>query len=239
MNAREDVVPKGYWIPHLDVSNPEGYKAYMAATPEAHRKYHGHALVRGGTCETVEGKARSRNVLREFPDYATALACYRSPEYQSAKPLRQPHSVCDFVIVEGYDGAQPPLPNPPPHSASEDARERAYAGEGREGAAPPAAARKGYWIGHVDVHDPEGYKPYQAANGAAFSKFGGRFLVRGGAREVVEGKVRGRTVVLEFPSYQAALACYRSPEYQAAAALRKGKADLDMFIIEGYDGPQS
>jgi uncharacterized protein (DUF1330 family) len=210
-------MPKGYWIPHLDVSNPDGYKAYMAATPEAHRKYHGHVLVRGGTHETVEGKARSRNVLREFPDYATALACYRSPEYQSAKPLRLPHSVCDFVIIEGYEGAQPA-----PAASS-----------------PAAAARKGYWIGHVDVHDLEGYKPYQAANGAAFSKFGGRFLVRGGTREVVEGKVRGRTVVLEFPSYQAALACYRSPEYQAAAALRKGKADLDLFIIEGYDGPQS
>jgi uncharacterized protein (DUF1330 family) len=221
MKAREDVVPKetikGYWIPHLDVSNPEGYKAYVAATPEAHRKYHGHALVRGGQYEAVEGKARSRNVLREFPDYATALACYRSPEYQSARPLRLPHSICDFVIIEGYDGAQPVPPASP----------------------PPAAARKGYWIGHVDIHDPEGYKPYQAANGAAFSKFGGRFLVRGGTREVVEGKVRGRTVVLEFPSYQAALACYRSPEYQAAAALRKGKADLDLFIIEGYDGPQS
>jgi uncharacterized protein (DUF1330 family) len=208
---------KGYWIPHLDVSNPEGYKAYMAATPEAHRKYHGHVLVRGGQYEAVEGKARSRNVLREFPDYATALACYRSPEYQRAQPLRLPHSVCDFVIIEGYDGAQP-APSASP---------------------PAAAACKGYWIGHVDIHDPEGYKPYQAANGAAFSKFGGRFLVRGGTREVVEGKVRGRTVVLEFPSYQAALACYRSPEYQAAAALRKGKAELDLFIIEGYDGPQS
>ena len=72
-----------------------------------------------------------------------------------------------------------------------------------------------------------------------FGKFGGRFLVRGGTREVVEGKVRGRTVVLEFPSYQAALACYRSPDYQAAAALRKGKAEFDLIIIEGYDGPQT
>jgi uncharacterized protein (DUF1330 family) len=210
-------MPKGYWIPHLDVSNPEGYKAYMAATPEAHRKYHGHVLVRGGKLEAVEGRARARNVLREFPDYATALACYRSPEYQSAKPLRLPHSQCEFVIVEGYDGPQPAAPASP----------------------PAASSKKGYWIGHVDIHDLEGYKPYQAANGAAFSKYGGRFLVRGGTREVVEGKVRGRTVVLEFPSYEAALACYRSPEYQAAAALRKGKADLDLFIIEGYDGPQS
>src|SRR5215475_5251303 len=64
------------------VEMPKGYKAYMAATPPAHHKYTGVALVRGGTCEVMEGRARSRNVLREFPDYATALACYRSPEYQ-------------------------------------------------------------------------------------------------------------------------------------------------------------
>src|ERR1700684_2222099 len=66
-------MPKGYWIPQIDVSNPEGYKAYMAATPPAHEKYRGNALVRGGKSEVVEGRARSRNVLREFPDYATAL----------------------------------------------------------------------------------------------------------------------------------------------------------------------
>src|SRR5713101_7460338 len=204
---------KGYWIPHIDVSNPEGYKAYMAATPEAHRKYHGHVLVRGGTCEMVEGRGRSRNVLREFPDYAAALACYRSPEYQNAKPLRLPHSACDFVIAEGYDGQQWPS------------------------VATPAAAavHKGYWIAHVDVTDPEGYKAYIAANALPFGKFGARFLVRGGTREVVEGKVRGRTVVLEFPSYRAALDCYRSPDYQAAAALRKGRAEFDLFIIEGCD----
>ena len=159
---------KGYWIPHIDVSDPEGYKAYMAATPEAHRKYDGHVLVRGGACEVVEGKGRARNVLREFPDYATALACYRSPEYQRAKPLRLSHSTCDFVIAEGYDGVQP-----------------------QSSAPPPAAARKGYWIAHVDVADPEGYKAYVAANQLAFGKYGVRYLVRGGTREVVEGKVRG------------------------------------------------
>ena len=64
-----------------------------------------------------------------------------------------------------------------------------------------------------------------------------RFLVRGGTREVPEGKVRGRTVVLEFPSFQAALDCYGSPEYQAAKALRAGKGELDLVVVEGYDGP--
>ena len=207
-------MPKGYWIVHIDVSDPEGYKSYLAGTAEAHHKFGGTALARGGKMESVEGRARSRNVLRQFPDYAAALACYRSPEYQRAKPLRLTHATSEFTIIEGYDGEQPPPP-----------------------AAPPAAgARKGYWIAHVDVTDPEGYKAYLAANAAPISKFGGRFLVRGGTRDVVEGKVRARTIVLEFPSHEAALACFRSPEYQAAAAVRKGTAELDLFIIEGHDG---
>jgi len=109
---------KGYWIPHIDVNDPEGYKAYMAATPAAHEKYGGCALVRAGAQEIVEGMGRSRNVLREFPDYATALARYRSSEYQRARPLRLAHSVCDFVIVEGYDGVQPHPPAMPPAAAA-------------------------------------------------------------------------------------------------------------------------
>jgi uncharacterized protein (DUF1330 family) len=78
---------KGYWIPHLDVRNLEGYKAYMAATPPAHHKYAGRAVVRGGTCEVVEGRARSRNVLREFPRHcARLLPLARIPAGQTAAP---------------------------------------------------------------------------------------------------------------------------------------------------------
>ncbi len=95
---------------------------------------------------------------------------------------------------------------------------------------------KGYWIGHVDVHDPEAYKKYVAANGAAFSKYGGRFLVRGGTFEAVEGKLRSRNVVIEFPSYEAALDCYHSPEYRQAMALRTPPvSEADLIIIEGYE----
>ena len=61
------------------------------------------------------------------------------------------------------------------------------------------------------------------------------YLVRGSSREVVEGKVRARTVVLEFPSYVAALACYRSSDYQAAAALRKGKAMANIVADASED----
>ena len=97
---------------------------------------------------------------------------------------------------------------------------------------------KGYWIGRVDVKNDEGYKPYAAANAAIFKKFGGRFVVRGGKFEAAEGTSRSRNVVIEFPSYQAALDCYRSPEYQANIKVRLPHSQADIVIIEGYDGPQ-
>jgi uncharacterized protein (DUF1330 family) len=63
--------------------------------------------VRGGKYESQEGTARSRNIVIEFPDYAAALACHRSPEYQANIEVRQPHATVDLIVVEGYDGPQP------------------------------------------------------------------------------------------------------------------------------------
>jgi uncharacterized protein (DUF1330 family) len=97
---------------------------------------------------------------------------------------------------------------------------------------------KGYWVVRVDVTDPQKYADYQAVVAPPLRKYGGRFLVRGGAFETKEGKARKRQVVLEFPTYQAALECYRSPEYQAAVAKRRGGAEFDLIVVEGYDGPQ-
>lgn len=97
---------------------------------------------------------------------------------------------------------------------------------------------KGYWIGRVDVTSDEGYKPYAAANAAIFKKFGGRFVVRGGKFQCMEGTSRTRNVVIEFPDYQAALDCYNSPEYQANIQVRLPHAVADIIVIEGYDGPQ-
>ena len=97
---------------------------------------------------------------------------------------------------------------------------------------------KGYWIGRVDVHNDDGYKPYAAANLAIFKKFGARYVVRGGSFTGVEGQSRSRNVVIEFPDYVTALACYNSPEYQAAIKLRTPHSVGDVIVIEGYDGPQ-
>lgn len=96
----------------------------------------------------------------------------------------------------------------------------------------------GYWIARVDVHDVDAYRKYVEANAVPFAKYGARFLVRAGRFEAPEGTSRSRNVVLEFPSYEAALACYHSPEYAAAIALRREASVGDLVIIEGYDGPQ-
>jgi uncharacterized protein (DUF1330 family) len=97
---------------------------------------------------------------------------------------------------------------------------------------------KGYWFVSIDVTDMEAYKAYQAANAVAFRKYGAKFLIRGGRSEPVEGKLRSRIALIEFPSFQAALDCYRSPEYAAAKELRAAISTGDIVVVEGYDGPQ-
>ena len=97
---------------------------------------------------------------------------------------------------------------------------------------------KGFWIVRVDVADPDKYKAYVAANAAPLGKYGARFLVRAGRFENPEGASRSRNAVIEFPSYQAALDCWKSPEYQAAIKLRADVSTIDLIVIEGYDGPQ-
>lgn len=95
---------------------------------------------------------------------------------------------------------------------------------------------KGYWIAHVDVRDPERYKDYVSTAKPAFERYGAKFLARGGTYHAMEGKGRGRNVVIEFASIEDALDCYNSAEYQAAKAIRQEVADAEMTIMEGYDG---
>ena len=98
---------KGFWVAFADVSDPDGYKAYIAENAKAFRKYGGRFLTRGGKCDAREGHPRSRAVVIQFASYADALECYRSPEYAKAMALRKGKSVMDLSIVEGYDGPQP------------------------------------------------------------------------------------------------------------------------------------
>ena len=97
---------------------------------------------------------------------------------------------------------------------------------------------KGYWIVRVDIADQEKYKAYIAANAGPFKKYGARFLVRAGRFENPEGTSRTRNAVIEFPTYEAAVECWHSPEYQQALKLRQPVSTADLVIIEGYEGPQ-
>lgn len=92
---------KGYWIVRVSVRDEARYPDYLAAARAAFEKYGATFLVRGGPFDAMEGEARERNVVVEFKDRATALACYHSPEYQAARALRQKYADADFIIIEG------------------------------------------------------------------------------------------------------------------------------------------
>lgn len=85
-----------------------------------------------------------------------------------------------------------------------------------------------------DVTDPERYEEYKVHAAASIAAAGGRYIVRGGEVEVLEGELpAGRTVVLEFPTRAAALAWYRSDDYEAARRLRLGAATATMYVVDG------
>ena len=94
-------MPKGYWIFQATVTDPETYKKYVERDGEAFAKYGARFLVRGGAFVVAEGSSRQRHVIIEFDDYATAQACFHSPEYQAASAFRRTGAVTDLVIVEG------------------------------------------------------------------------------------------------------------------------------------------
>ncbi|MFL6549559.1 MAG: DUF1330 domain-containing protein [Povalibacter sp.] len=100
-------MPKGYWIVRVDIENPEQYQLYVNANAEPLRKYGARFLVRAGRSESVEGNARARNAVIEFPTYQAALDCWNSPEYQAAIKLRKPVSTMELLVIEGYEGKQP------------------------------------------------------------------------------------------------------------------------------------
>ena len=80
-------MPKGYWIAHVDVTNAEGYKDYVALNAKAFAIYKPKFLVRGGQFAKKAGNPRARHVVLEFDSYAQALACYECPEYKVVREV--------------------------------------------------------------------------------------------------------------------------------------------------------
>jgi uncharacterized protein (DUF1330 family)/uncharacterized protein YjiS (DUF1127 family) len=95
------VMSKAYWIVRVSVRDEARYPEYLAAAKPAFEKFGARFIVRGGAFEAMEGVARDRNVVVEFADRATATACYRSPEYDAAKAIRQKYADADFIIIDG------------------------------------------------------------------------------------------------------------------------------------------
>lgn len=91
---------KAYWIMRVSVRDELRYAEYLAAAAPAFQKFGARFIVRGGAFETMEGNGE-RNVVVEFWDRSTAFACYESPEYRSAKAIRQKYADTDFIIIDG------------------------------------------------------------------------------------------------------------------------------------------
>jgi uncharacterized protein (DUF1330 family) len=94
---------------------------------------------------------------------------------------------------------------------------------------------KGYIIAHVTVKDPDAYKEYIVKDTPILQGLGGSFIIRGGQAQVMEGQSLERHVVIEFPSYEAALAAYHDPDYQQVAEIRRRTADSTIIVVEGAE----
>ncbi|MBC6442971.1 MAG: DUF1330 domain-containing protein [Rhodobacteraceae bacterium] len=90
-----------------------------------------------------------------------------------------------------------------------------------------------YTIASIEVTDPDAYAEYARLSGAAVARFGGKFLVRGGTYEVMEGHARSRNVIIEWPDMATAKAFYNSPDYQRALAHGLPAARRDYIFVEG------
>ena len=91
-----------------------------------------------------------------------------------------------------------------------------------------------YVIAEVQVTDPAAYEPYRPLAAASIARFGGRFVVRGGAADLLEGTPPPqRVVVIEFPDADTARRWYRSDEYQRALKIRQSASTGRVILVEG------
>ena len=197
-----------YVIGDIKVTDPETYAEYAARVPASSGAFGCKYLVRGsGKCQIAEGDwLPERFVLAEFKDIETIKNWYYSPEYKELTKLRQSASTGTLVVAEGVE----------PHV------------QGRE---TGAAA---YLIGDIEVTDPDTYAKYAAGVPDTVAAYGGIYLVRGVAGEVLEGPwTPKRLVVLEFESLERAKAWYNSPEYADLKKLRQSASKGNIIFADG------
>jgi uncharacterized protein (DUF1330 family) len=194
---------RGYWIASIDVTDPDRYPEYVRLDTPVIEKFGGRFVVRGGAYEAVEGAARSRHVVIEFPSYRVAMECYESPAYQEAAAIRRAASDSDILITEG-------LPD-----------------------APSAPAGGGFWVARFDANDPQALGAYAQKAAAYLQGVGANYLARAGQTKAPEAPQRAVAVIVAFPSYAAALEAYRSDDYTPLIAQRQAATDGEFLIVEG------
>ena len=201
-----------YMIGRIDITDPEAaptsYARYAEEGGPAYRANGARYLARGGEAHPMEGQARSRNVVIEFPDMAAGRTWFASDVYQAARRHRRAVSDGELLLLEG-------LEQPDGHVAA------------------PDTGKKGYWIARFDIADPEPMGRYVETAAPAFERYDARFLARGGAFDALEGPARGRNVLIQFPDVASAIACYRSDEYQRARAFRAPVSTGEIVVVEG------
>jgi len=94
-----------------------------------------------------------------------------------------------------------------------------------------------YWVARSKINDPVEYKKYTDLVPAILAKYGGKVLARGGRYQIMEGPQKfQRFVVVEFPTFEQAVACFTSGEYDSAAAFRRsGAGEVETIIVDGGD----
>jgi uncharacterized protein (DUF1330 family) len=195
-------------IADIRIISQQRYEEYRALVRDAIRANGGRYLVRSGDVKVIEGNwAPPRVVVIEFDNLAGAHAFYRSPVYAQARDVCANAAMLDMVLVEGLQ------PEPPPHARS---------------------ATRCYGISDIKTINPERYEEYREFAAAAIERQGGRYLVRDGRVEVLEGGWQpSRLSMVEYVDRAAAQARFASAEFHQSRDLRTNAAMVDMIMVEG------
>lgn len=197
-----------YMIADIRIINQQRYEEYRALVRGAIRDHGGRYIARASAVRVLEGNwAPPRVVVIEFPGMPEAHAFYQSPEYAKAREVCANAAMLDMVLVEGVPGAAP-------------ARQR--------------AGTPVYLITDTKVINPERFEEYRKFSAGGVSRAGGRYLVRDGQVEVLEGGWQPtRLAMVEFVDIGAVESRLDSEEFHAARDLRINAAMVDMILIEG------
>ncbi|HEY4374441.1 MAG TPA: DUF1330 domain-containing protein [Burkholderiales bacterium] len=198
-----------YLIADIRIINRQRYDEYRAVMRGAIQANDGRYLVRTSRVTVVEGNwAPPRLVITEFPSAGAAQAFRDSREYGEARKVVANAAMVDMVLVEGVDLPPPPLPD---------------------------AGLPYYLLSDIHVINPDRFEDYRRIVTRDLKRQGGRFLVRGGRFEVVEGAWQPKRLALvEYPSRIAVEARLASDEYANARELRTNAAMVDRVMVEGW-----